>query len=169
MHEVPEALPSPGEPKGLELVPTSEVTPSRSDASPILYEPAMSYSREAARSVNLVEFPADEGGRPCVCVESADIARCFPDAFGVRMADSTMAPMFQCGDAAVVAIGTPARVGRPSICRLVGESSARCRIWLGETEGQVHLGRLADGEMEQVAPDQVQWALEALFRLATAA
>ena len=169
MHEVPESLPAPGEPDRSGLVPTDESAPSRSAAAHVLYEPAMTYPPESARPVGLVEFPAVGGGRPRVCVESADILRCFPDAFGVRMADDTMAPMFHSGDAAVVAAGSPARVGRPSICRLAGEPCARCRIWLGQTEGQIHLGRLADGEMEQVPPDQVQWALEALFRLAAAA
>lgn len=166
--DVPESLPSPDAPDRPLLVPAAEAALSRQPTAHVLYEPAMSYTSSSAKSVKLVKF-ATSGGHTCVCMEDAEIARCFPSAFGVRLADDTMAPMFCRGDAAVVAIGSPAQVGRPTVCRLAGESRARCRIWLGRDAGQVHLGRLADGEMEQVPPDRVQWALEALFRLAPAA
>jgi hypothetical protein len=52
---------------------------------------------------------------------------------------------------------------------LTEEPAARCRIWLGDEEGTVHLGRLADGGCEQVPRDKLLWSLEVLFRLARAA
>jgi hypothetical protein len=77
--------------------------------------------------------------------------------------------MFHAGDAALVAAGAEARVGRPALCRVADEAGIRCRIWLGAEQGVVHLGRLADGADEPIVQQRVLWSLEVLFRLALAA
>ena len=87
-------------------------------------------------------------------------------AFGVRLADDTMKPMFLNGDAVLVAVGAEPQIGRPALCKLANERGARCRIWLGQDETHVHLGRLTDGEQEDVARQTLAWSLEVLYRLA---
>ena len=132
-----------------------------------LAEPASEYERDALRPIELLTLQAEDGtDRQCVC--SSEIAGCFPDMFGVRLHDSAMAPMFGDGDAALASPGSIARIGRPALCRLADDPRVRCRIWLGEDEAGVHLGRLADGAMEHVERANVCWSLEVLYRLAAA-
>jgi hypothetical protein len=128
----------------------------------------MDYPVAAGRTAELLTLQAPDGGTRD-CVHSAEITRCFPNAFGMRLADDSMKPMFSAGDAVLVAVGAGPKVGRPVLCHLTVEPAARCRIWLGDEEGTVHLGRLADGECEQVPRDTLLWSLEVLFRLARAA
>ena len=133
-----------------------------------LAEPAMLYPPEALHSTELLTLCAADGRRR-ECLHSAEVARCFPNAFGVRLSDASMAPMFAADDAVLVAIGVEARVGRPALCRVADEAGARCRIWLGDDAEVVQLGRVADGECERVPRDKVLWSLEVLYRLARAA
>lgn len=151
-----------------------DLAPYRGDAEAIerisvtLTEPAMSYAPEAFRKAELLTLRAPEG-RPRRCLHSAEIACCFPNAFGVRLADESMAPMFAADDAVLVAVGVGPKVGQPALCRVADEAGVRCRIWLGDDEGLVRLGRIADGECEQVPRDKLLWSLEVLYRLARAA
>ncbi|MCK4342460.1 MAG: helix-turn-helix domain-containing protein [Phycisphaerae bacterium] len=170
LNELPLTLPetTPDGPGKYELAPFENGTPPLSREQVELLEPALEYPPDAGQRVELVSVRTADG-RTCRCIHNAEIARCFPSAFGVRLADNTMQPMFQAGDAAVVTAEAEAKIGRPAICRVTDEPAARCRIWLGRENGIVHLGRLADGEVERVAHEKVQWSLEALFRLALAA
>lgn len=131
-------------------------------------EPAMDYPAAALRTVELLTLDTADGRRQC-CVRSAEIASCFPHALGVRLPDASMVPMFAAGDAVLVAVGVEAKVGRPAVCRVTDQPNVRCRIWLGEDEGVVRLGRLADAECELVPREHVLWSLEVLYRLARAA
>ena len=157
-----------GPPGGLSLAPLADALPAAERVRVEWAEPALTYERAALRSAELLTLQ-DAAGHTRVCVHSAEIAGCFPSAFGLRLADDSMAPMFSAGDAVLVAGGVEAKVGRPALCRVVEEAGARCRIWLGEEGDLVHLGRLADGESEDVARDRVLWSLEVLFRVARAA
>lgn len=131
-------------------------------------EPAMSYTPEHLRPVDVltVELPGGERRR---FISAEGISRFFPRAFGVRLADDLMRPMFAAGDVAVVATDAPAKVGRPALCLIHEEPTVRCRIWLGTEDDAAHLGRLADGACEDVPRVSVQWSLEVLFRLTRAA
>ncbi len=133
-----------------------------------LTEPAMSYPPDTARRVEVLTF-VQPGGRVRRCLRSRELARWFPNAFGVRLADDSMRPMFAAGEILLVAADAEPRVGWPALCRLVDEPRPRCRIWLGEEGGLVRLGRLADGQAEEIPPDRVIWSLNVLFRMALAA
>jgi len=169
--ELPAALP-PGSNDELRerfaLACSAGSTAATADASAELSEPAMRYDPAAGRPVEIVTLRTADG-RTQRCVRSAEIARCFPGAFAVRVTDESMQPMFRAGDAVLVASGATAKVGRPALCRAVDGAGTRCRIWLGGEQDVVHLGRLADGADEPVAKEHVLWSLEVLFRLALAA
>jgi hypothetical protein len=149
------------------------MVPFRNDLEPTaredvaLAEPAMHYPAEALQAAEVLTLATD--GQPRPYLRSAGIARCFPGAFGVRVRDDAMAPMLQAGDAVLVAPGLEAKVGRPALCRVSGEAGPRCRMWLGAEADCVQLGRVTDGESEQVPRDKVLWSLEVLYRLARAA
>jgi len=153
------------------------------DAAPALPAPTTLAAREATRATAALVEPGSEaqqpGDRREVCaieiaepsgrrrryLESAELLRCFPNAFAVVISDDSMWPMFEPGDAALVAPGCGPVVGRPALCRLREQADVRCRVWLGEHEGQVHLGRIGDGEHERVPRDRLRWSLEVLFRV----
>jgi transcriptional regulator with XRE-family HTH domain len=105
-----------------------DLAPLRADLEPTareaiaVAEPAMQYPAEALRATELLTVAAD--GKSRQYLRSAEIARCFPGVFGVRLRDE--------GD-------------------------------------RVQLGRVTDGECEQVPRDKVLWSLEVLYRLARAA
>jgi hypothetical protein len=157
-----------GTPGGLSLAPLAEVLHAAERVRVEWAEPALIYERAALHSAELLTLQ-DAAGHTRGCVHSAEIAGCFPGAFGLRLADDSMAPMFSAGDAVLIAGGVVAKVGRPTVCRVADEAGARCRIWLGEEGDLVHLGRLADGESKDVARDRVLWSLEVLYRVARAA
>jgi transcriptional regulator with XRE-family HTH domain len=151
-----------------------DLAPFRGDLRPTtrttveVVEPAMQYSADELRAAEVLTVRA-AGDRPRQCLRAPEIARCFPGAFGVRLGDESMAPMFRADDAVLVAIGLDAKVGRPALCRVAGEAGPRCRIWLGDEADLVQLGRITDGECEQVPRDKVLWSLEVLYRVARAA
>ena len=148
------------------VVPEARVTITACEAAR-LAEPASEYDEAAARPVELVTAVADRG-EPRQYLRGSQIGACFPDLFGVRIEDDEMSPMFRAGDALLVTLRARARVGRPALCRLDGPPHACCRIYLGEDEGGVQLGRLADGELERVPRDRVRWSLEVLYRVRAA-
>lgn len=168
--ELPQALPEGAAdgPGAFYLARLEEMTPAAEHVQAALVEPAMQYAPQADRRVKLLTLQAADG-RTGRYIHSPAVARCFPGAFGVRLADDTMRPMFQAGDAAVVALGVEPKIGRPALCRVANEPGARCRVWLGGGDGVVHLGRLTDGEVERVADESLLWSLEVLYRLAPAA
>lgn len=133
-----------------------------------LYEPAGDYRTALpTASAELVSLAAENGG-PVALVHCAELPERYPGAFGVRMADDSMAPMFAAGDVAVVAPGHAPRPGRPAICRWEGAAGS-CRIWLDSAAGMVRLGNLKTHDLESHSEAQLCWALEALYRLAPAA
>lgn len=169
-HELPATLPGDDDgPGGFPLAPPPGEWQMGERATAQLAEPAGAYEPDAFRAVELVSLAGDASRPPRQFIHSREIAACFPGIFGVRLADDAMRPMFRAGDAALAAVGAPARVGRPALCRLRNEREVRCRVWLGEDGGYVQLGRLADGELERHSPEDVCWSLEVLFRLAPAA
>ena len=157
-----------GPARALSLAPLADALSMAERMAVALADPSLTYERAALRDAELLTL-RDAAGRVRQCVHSAEIATCFPNAFGLRLADDSMAPMFAAGDAVLVAGGVVAKVGRPALCRVLDEAGVRCRIWLGEEGEVVHWGRLADGESEEVARERVLWSLEVLFRVARAA
>ncbi len=169
-EELPAALDAgaDGRPGPFELVPLGESPEPAERATLALAEPAMHYESAAFRTAELLTLCGTDGRRRR-CLHSTEIANCFPSAFGVSLSDQSMMPMFAAGDVALVAVGVEPRVGCPALCRVAEETGVRCRIWLGDEGGRVRLGRVADGECEEVPREKVLWSLEVLYRLARAA
>jgi hypothetical protein len=169
--EWPAELPSPDPPGGghalapavfPEALTLAERAPAR------LTEPAMEYDRADLRDVALLALPATNGPARRF-VQSREVARCFPLAFAVALVDETMEPMFAAGDLLLAAVGVEPRIGRPALCKFADRADDRCRVWLGQDEQHVHLGRLSDGQDEQMPRAQLRWSLEVLYRVAQAA
>lgn len=133
-----------------------------------LTEPAPEYDTASPRRVQWVDLDADAGAL-CACIRAAEIARCFPNAFGVRWPDDSMQPMFEPGDGLLVAPGVEPRLGAPAFCKFTENEPDRCRIWLGGDDEVVHLGRVHDGGAEDVPRSALAWALEVVYRVARAA
>ncbi len=169
-REAPQALPRPDDTSGRHsLVKGIDVRSQSSTAQRcVISEPSVEPRTQEPRRTDLLVVET-EAAVPRRFLHSAAIAGCFPNAFGVILAGDEMHPMFNAGDAAIVASGVSPKVGRPALCLVTGEESVRCRIWLGSDAGRVHLGRLADGGEEEVDADALHWSLEVLFRLAPAA
>ena len=125
-------------------------------------------NRYGLRNITLLRLP-DSGGAAQRFVQSPELARCFPSAFGVVLDDDAMEPMFAAGDALLVATGAEPQVGRPALCKFADQADDRCRIWLGEEGEHIQLGRVSDGVSEQMPRAQLRWALEVLYRVAPAA
>lgn len=164
---VPSTLPD-GPPRGFDLARFVDPAAPLQRESVLMAEPAMQYEPQTGRPAEILTL-TDERGVPGRCVHHAEIRQLFPDAFGVAVADDVMQPMFIAGDAVVVAASAEPKIGRPALCRLADEPGPRCRIWLGADDGTIHLGRLSDGETEQVPRDRLLWSVEVLFRVARAA
>jgi len=167
----PERLPVPDAQGGSgPLVPV--VPPGSLDAAErtamTLVEPALDYGAADSRTVTLLTLP-DAGGLPRRFVQSRELACCFPLAFGVTMDDDAMAPMFAVGDIVLTTVGAEPQLGRPALCKFADQGHDRCRIWLGQDDRYVHLGRASDGQHEELPRAQFRWALEALYRVARAA
>jgi hypothetical protein len=170
-NEWPDELPDAGQPgSGHPLAPVvpQEALTVAERAPGGLTEPAMEYDHADLRDVVLLALPA-ENGPTRRFVQSREVARCFPQAFGVILDDKTMEPMFAAGDLLLAAIGVKARIGRPALCKFADRADDRCRVWLGEDEQHVHLGRVSDGQHEQMPRVQLRWSLEVLYRVAQAA
>lgn len=169
-NEWPEELPDPDGPGGGVLGPPaadlSLASVARDPAH--LAEPAMAYGVGALRDVAVIEVPS-ESGPVRRFVQSREVARCFPGVFGAFLDDGAMEPMLATGDVVLVAAGAPARIGHPALCKFADRADDRCRVWLGEDEQFVHLGRVSDGEHEQMPRPQLRWSLEVLYRVARAA
>lgn len=167
-HELPLMLPNGG-PERFDLSPFTGPQ-SRLQRCPVhILEPAMRYEPPGACDAELLAQPGEDAAAR-YCVYSRQVAACLPGAFGVWLREDAMRPMFAAGDALLVMPGVGAKVGRPALCRVAGmEPTTRCRIWLGEEGDVAHLGRLADGETEQVPREQLLWSLEVLYRVARAA
>jgi len=164
--ELPDELPAPEEGQ-FWLVAVGQSAPLADEQAAELAEPASEYDSQALQTVRLVSGRTEDG-RVHRFVRSREVAGCFPGMFGVRLGDDTMAPMFQAGDAVLVTVGEAPKIGQPALCKLAGEP-VRCRIWLGQDEQVVHLGRFSDGEHEQVPCDRLRWSVEVLYRLSLAA
>ena len=169
-EDAPPRLPTREEAEhiGSELARRISTQPDLARQPAALAEPAMAYADDDWRPVSTLRA-ADDGGRAPLLVSSADLARMFRGAFGVRVADDAMAPMFKPGDAALVALDAAPQIGRPAVIRLTDEPAARCRLWLGTTGDNVRLGRVRDGVSETIARDAIAWSLEALYCLSAAA
>lgn len=102
-------------------------------------------------------------------IHCPDVVHCFPLAFGVRIDNEKMAPIFSTGDVAIVAAGAEPRLGAPALCKFADPNDDRCRIWLGEEGDHVNLGRASDGGREQASRDTLLWSLDVIYRAAQAA
>lgn len=171
-EEWPEELPDPDGPGGGEVLAPfflpEELLAVTERAAASLTEPAMEYDGSALRDVALLAVP-DASGRARRFVQSREVAHCFPAVFGVLLDDETMEPMFVRGDALLVTVGARPRIGQPALCKFVDRAEDRCRVWLGEDEEHVYLGRVSDGQHEQMSRAQLRWSLEVLYRVAQAA
>jgi hypothetical protein len=168
--ELPDELPEPdADPEGRFWLTLTRPDTELTDRQPAaLAEPDAEGNGQSPRTVDIVSGRAADG-RTRRFLRSSEVARCFPGVFGVRLADDTMEPMFKAGDAVLVAMGEQPKMGQPALCKFADEPTVRCRIWLGRREQKVYLGRLCDGEHEEVPFDQLRWSVEVLYRLSPAA
>ncbi len=166
---VPEVLPAASAdapfalaaPREGEAGPPSGIVPAQ------ICEPAIAYAADALHAAHAVRWDRPGAG-PALGLQLGSLARLLPQAFGVRVRDGAMAPMFLDTDAAIVVVGGEPRPGQPAVVRPRGRT-ARCRVWLGAQGDGVQLGRLSDGVVEQLPQAEVAWALRAVFRVALAA
>jgi transcriptional regulator with XRE-family HTH domain len=171
-HEWPQELPDPddGPGGGGPLAPlpreTSLATAERVPAG--LTEPALEYDSATLRNVHVLSVP-DATGATRRFVQSREVADCFPAAFGVVLGDDAMEPMFTAGDALLVTVGAGPQLGRPALCKFADRADDCCRIWLGEDQDRIQLGRVSDGQHQQMPRAQLRWSLEVLYRVSPAA
>ena len=171
-NEWPDELPDPDGPGGGHWLapPTSAELLKVADRMPAgLCEPGLTYDPAAVRAVTLLSVPRGDAAPGHLYVQGREIAQCFPGMFGVVLDDNTMEPMFTAGDAVLVAAGAEQRLGRPALCKFDDRANDRCRIWLGEDEQHIYLGRVSDGRDERMPRDQLRWSREVLYRVARAA
>jgi len=165
----PESLPGPGgDAGGLALARTAELADTPR-VSCVLAEPDSEGPGPAVHEAELLAIAEDTRGveRYLHC---PGLVGLFPEAFGVRLEEAgPMEPMFAAGDVLVVAPGAEPALGRPALCKFRTDADDRCRIWLGEDDHHVHLGRIADGEHETLPRDELCWALDVLYRVPRAA
>ncbi len=150
------------------LTPASEglIELARSRAE--LLEPADDLAATPHSTVAWLQARTREGAA-CEFVDAGAALQMVPNLLAIRIHDQSMQPMIESGDAVIVALGAAPELARPALLRIEGEPAARCRIWLGERDGLVQLGRAADGATEAVPSGAVRWALEVLFRVRRAA
>ncbi|RMF82169.1 MAG: hypothetical protein D6744_06305 [Planctomycetota bacterium] len=158
--ELPSQLPAPdarGEPSHPLTRPASATLLTPPEPARLV-EPGSDVAG-AQRSIALVTS-ADSSRR---FVRSAELAGCFPHAFGVTIQDDAMRPMINPGDALIVSVDAPSVVGRPALCRTHSEPHIRCRVWLGCEGRTARLGRLRDHGVDEVAVSEIDWSLEVLY------
>lgn len=166
MSELPDRLElQTGETAALAL--PFEHPPESNFANPAhMTEPCTRYENARLHQVRLLRASGTRNERDFVsCPELAD---CAAALFGVAIRDDEMAPMFEIGDAAIVALTSPSHVGRPAVLKIADDRGARCRLWLGENDSKINLGRLSDGAIERVERESVLWSFEAIFRVTAA-
>jgi hypothetical protein len=168
----PEELPDPDDPDGgvraLAVRAPQAALERATRATALLIEPAPDGHAPALRRVDVIAT-ADRNGQSARFLENAELARWFPRAFGLALHDDGMKPMFAAGDVLLVAPGATPQLGRPAACKFRDPARNCCGIWLGEQNGQIQLGRLADGRHEELPRERLCWALEVLYRLTPAA
>ncbi len=147
-------------------LPAPPLALERATRSPVaLREPAAG-SAAATEPAALVRCDAG-GGATVEFVDAPLVARALPGVFGVRLADDAMTPLLRSDDVLLLAPEAPPRLGRPAVLRF-RDGAARCRIWLGEVQARINLGRVRDGGIEQADAATVCWSLEVLYCLSAA-
>ncbi|MDX2200323.1 MAG: helix-turn-helix transcriptional regulator [Phycisphaerae bacterium] len=122
-----------------------------------------------AEQFSLVEIAPAAGAAPARFLHVPRLARDFPAALAIELPDDAMSPLLQRGDAALISPEFAPRVGEPAICRLRSLQAAICRVWLSESDDEIIVGRVGDGERERYARSDLCWSAGVLFRLAPAA
>ncbi len=122
-----------------------------------------------AEHFSLVEIAPAAGAAAARFLHVPRLARDFPAALAIELPDDAMSPLLQRGDAALISPEFAPRVGEPAICRLRSLQAAICRVWLSESDDEIIVGRVGDGERERYARSDLCWSAGVLFRLAPAA
>lgn len=133
-----------------------------------LIEPDLEGRAPALRRIDIVSI-ADASGRTARYVESAELAKWFPGAFGLVLHDEAMKPMCNPGDVLLVVPGEEPQLGRPAACKCKDPDEEFCRIWLGREGDRLRLARVADGASEEISSERLCWALDVMYRLTPAA
>lgn len=151
----------PAQSTALASTPEYEATQAR------LAAPSSEYADEDFQQVSFLRARG-ANGETRLFVHAPAVTLLTPELVGVRPSIDGMTPMFQTGDTLLVAPKTPAALGAAALVKIDSEPQPRCRIWMGEASRVVTLGRVADGEAEQVDLARVRWSLEILYRIAAA-
>lgn len=104
------------------------------------------------------------GGGGARFIHAAGIAPLFPRMIALELDDDEMAPLLRRGDAALLAADALPVLGLPAAYRRTNASRVQCRVWLGEDDACVHLGRVRDHGREAIPRKELQWTARVLFR-----
>lgn len=172
LEELHDTLPGPegdGDGNGGALLPYGGAGHGKVDVDreqpALLAAPSSAYAEADMRPVRFVAMNAEPHRW---FLFDAWLRTEYPRAFGVRMVNDSMVPMFRASDTVLVSPQHEARVGRPALCKR-REGEAQCRIWLGSEGEEVILGRMQDWQEERVGRAELAWSLEVLFRVSEAA
>ncbi len=92
------------------------------------------------------------------------LATRWPDAFALRVAGDSMAPMFQPDDLLILSPKQPARTGQPAVVQLKDQIGVTCKVYR-RARKQVRLIPANETYPTTVhAADDVRWALRVLAR-----
>lgn len=119
-----------------------------------------------AAPAHLVRLP-DSGGAVRNFLKAAAVRRWLPGAFGIRVPDDALMPLIAAGDTLLTSLDAAPELGVATICRF-RSGETRFRVWLGESDGLVHLGRPSDGAQEREPREDVRWSLGVLYRVTAA-
>ncbi len=131
-------------------------------------QPAARRGMQTARKTELLVLSSADGP-PQTFLNDDALGEAYPDALGVWIDAPSLEPLFAAGEAAIVSLGSAPSPGNAVLCRVDGDDTPRCRIWLAEHDGVVELGSVLDGSVEQLDAPRVLWAFPVLARLRVAA
>lgn len=133
----------------------------------VLTEPSVRATVEGNPVLSIVTLETSVGRREFV--DRSGVTVLFPDMFGVWVPDDALSPVLRRNDIALVSGRAKLRPGRPVLYKQSGLGNVKCRVWLGESEGKIMLGRLDTGEEEIIATSRVSWRMEVVYRVRPAA
>lgn len=166
LAELPDEWPGPNGPGGgYPLVLSAADLQAAPTQAIVLHEPALEYS--GAAQVPAARGLLEAGGGRWIGLSSPGVQNLFPGSFAVALDDESMAPMLHAGEAVIITPGTEPQLGKPTVVKLV-DAPGCCRVWLGAQADTVLLGRISDGQTEQVPRRRIRWAWEVLYRAAAA-
>lgn len=167
---VPRTLPRPDggdSPGGVSLLPLDITVPEEAWNATALFDPEGPAGDPLPARIASLRFAGHDSAADEV-LDSPSLARLFPGAFGVRVRDDEMSPMFSAGDALLVCPGVAPKLGHAALCLFDQDEEPLCRIWLGNDGTRVNLGGVRSGRHDELPAEHLRWSLDVLYRVAAA-